>query len=403
MSLSSLNGLNTEVQDSTVLTISQTSPTVGKKSEVEVVGQTVFSGISNQAAVEDIKKYRIGEILGSGGFSLIFLAKKGALELTVLKITEFKDREGSPILGVFYKKQHKASLMAQNIPPHPLIMRTHKSFLSFQKVSVLSRCFSEKGLTNNAAYFFGHHTTLDGFYFEECEYLPGKELFETIAKGGLSGDQVQFILASVVSMLKHLQRHGIAHRDLKSENIVFDERKNLKLVDFGLAKKFEQGEILRTTTCCGSPNYAAPELFMKGDHAVFPPDIWALGVIVYSSIAETFPFPGEEAPEIARLVLCSEANYSYPCFQGDPNSVTVRIKNSIQGMLQKKPNRRLTVNGLENHEALNELNEGTNWELFEKGSFISPFLSEESSTYSDLISKGVMPWEDRTIVMPSDY
>ena len=63
----------------------------------------------------------------------------------------------------------------------------------------------------------------------------------------------------------------------------------------------------------------------------------------------------------------------------------------------------MTVNGLENHEALNELNEGTNWELFEKGSFISPFLSEESSTYSDLISKGVMPWEDRTIVMPSDY
>jgi serine/threonine protein kinase len=387
-------------------TFQATEVDTGEESKEQVVGQTVFSGVSQQVASEDITKYQLGEILGRGSFSLILLSmKKTGRDLIVLKVTKFKDKEGNPIPGAFYNKQHKASLLAQSIPNNPLIMKTYKSFVSFQKVSALNNCFSRKDLTRDVVNFFGSNSTLDGFYFEECELLRGRELFETIVKGGLSEDQVQFILASVVLMLKHLKVHRVAHRDIKPENLVFDEKGNLKLVDFGLAKKFNVEEILRTTTCCGSPQYAAPELVLKesdGDYAAFPVDVWSLGITIYCSSSGYLPFSGATFIDLAQSVTGKQASYSFSCFQGKPESFPVRVKECLQGMLEKNPNTRLTVEDVEQHKALNEmnLNTGMNWKLLEEGHFISPFLPEESPLYIELKNKEVVPWENRTTVMP---
>jgi 5'-AMP-activated protein kinase catalytic alpha subunit len=54
---------------------------------------------------------------------------------------------------------------------------------------------------------------------------------------------------------------GVVHRDVKPENLLLDEKMNLKMVDFGLSNTYEEGEKL--VTACGSPCYAAPEL-IKG-------------------------------------------------------------------------------------------------------------------------------------------
>jgi carbon catabolite-derepressing protein kinase len=56
----------------------------------------------------------------------------------------------------------------------------------------------------------------------------------------------------------YCHRHGIAHRDLKLENILVDEHNNIKIIDFGLSNLMKDGKYVKTP--CGSPNYAAPEV-----------------------------------------------------------------------------------------------------------------------------------------------
>lgn len=70
---------------------------------------------------------------------------------------------------------------------------------------------------------------------------------------------------------------GVAHRDLKTENVIMGKNGVVKLIDFGFATCAP-----RTETHCGTPNYMAPELFEK--KSIYSPikvDIWALGVLLY--------------------------------------------------------------------------------------------------------------------------
>ena len=72
---------------------------------------------------------------------------------------------------------------------------------------------------------------------------------------------------------------SIVHRDLKLENIIVDNRNNLKLIDFGFAVQTYPGQSLKT--CCGTPSYMAPEICQRKEYNGYSTDIWALGIISY--------------------------------------------------------------------------------------------------------------------------
>lgn len=91
-------------------------------------------------------------------------------------------------------------------------------------------------------------------------------------------------------------KDAVIHRDLKLENIMIDDRNNIKIIDFGFAVVSQPGTKLRTM--CGTPSYMAPELVQRRDYCGFSTDIWAFGIIAFVMLTGTFPFKANNEKEL---------------------------------------------------------------------------------------------------------
>ncbi len=77
-------------------------------------------------------------------------------------------------------------------------------------------------------------------------------------------------------------------RDLKLDNILIDDKNNVKIIDFGFSVQCLSDARLKMF--CGTPSYMCPEIINKRDYLGRPADMWALGVIFYSLITGSLPF-----------------------------------------------------------------------------------------------------------------
>ena len=84
----------------------------------------------------------------------------------------------------------------------------------------------------------------------------------------------------MIQVLICLDEHQIVHRDIKTENILFDYNGVLKLADFGTAKLLSNGTSIENETFVGTPEFAAPEMLTKNkyDRKV---DLWATGIVIF--------------------------------------------------------------------------------------------------------------------------
>lgn len=112
-----------------------------------------------------------------------------------------------------------------------------------------------------------------------CEYANKGEIFDYIARYGKMGEsRAKAIFAQILSAVEYCHSTGIAHRDLKAENLLLDAQMNVKIADFGFSNRFTPGEKLNTW--CGSPPYAAPEVF-RGKHYAGPEiDVWVIHLTI---------------------------------------------------------------------------------------------------------------------------
>ena len=124
------------------------------------------------------------------------------------------------------------------------------------------------------------------------ELASNGEAFDYVAAaGGLDDKFTRGLFLQVLAGVEHMHNKGVAHRDIKLENIFLDENCVPKVADFGLAKAFagENGELL--TTKLGTKNYMAPELYSQEKPYDGPPvDVFALGAILYMIRTATFCF-----------------------------------------------------------------------------------------------------------------
>lgn len=112
------------------------------------------------------------------------------------------------------------------------------------------------------------------------EFVNGGELFGLLeSMGSLPVPWARFYLAETLSALRYLHSRKVVFRDLKAENILLSHSGHVKLVDFGYAKELEG---TRAHTLCGTPEYMAPEMLLKGKIGYgCSVDIWALGVLAF--------------------------------------------------------------------------------------------------------------------------
>ncbi|XP_072346178.1 MAP/microtubule affinity-regulating kinase 4-like isoform X1 [Scyliorhinus torazame] len=137
----------------------------------------------------------------------------------------------------------------------------------------------------------------------------------------------------IVSAVQYCHQRNIVHRDLKAENLLLDGDCNIKIADFGFSNEFQFGNKL--DTFCGSPPYAAPELFQGKKYDGPEVDIWSLGVILYTLVSGSLPFDGQNLKELRERVL--RGKYRVPFY------MSTDCENILKRFLVLNPAKRGTL------------------------------------------------------------
>jgi serine/threonine protein kinase len=166
------------------------------------------------------------------------------------------------------------------------------------------------------ATLFDYGETDEGRPFLVMELAKGRPLSDVMQKGELNLQRAVAIVADVAAALVEAHARGVIHRDIKPSNIMIDEKWQVKVLDFGLAKQLnkdfagsaapEARTLLSTETrsgvVLGTPAYLSPEQ-ATGSAVDGRSDLFALGTLLYEAITGRTPFAGNSFIEIAANVL----------------------------------------------------------------------------------------------------
>jgi len=142
--------------------------------------------------------------------------------------------------------------------------------------------------------------------------------------------------------IEYLHHNGIAHRDIKPDNLLISKDNVLKIVDFGVSEMFVKGND-RLKKSAGSPAFMAPELCVArhGDVSGTAADIWSMGVTLYCLIYGRLPFPKSNVIELFEAIKNDPVSY-----QPDTNPELLDL---LQKMLTKDPANRITIEQMRSH------------------------------------------------------
>lgn len=177
----------------------------------------------------------------------------------------------------------------------------------------------------------------DAHLFLVMEYCAGGEVFDyLVSHGRMKERDARKKFRQILSAVDYCHQHHVIHRDLKAENLLLDSSLNVKIADFGFSNEYHPGG--RLETFCGSPPYAAPELFQGRKYEGPEVDIWSLGVILYTLVSGMLPFDGQNLRELREAVL--RGKFRVPFY------MSTECEALIRRMLVLNPSKRASMKSI---------------------------------------------------------
>lgn len=256
---------------------------------------------------ETLGSFQIIEMLGEGGMGEVYLAKDLRLNRQVaLKILPQNSAVDENANRRFLREAQAAASLE-----HPHICTIHE--------------IGEEG----------------GFSFIVMQYVEGETLSAKIKRGDLKPQDALDIAIQIADALSEAHAHGIVHRDIKPANIIVSATNQIKVLDFGLAKRiaFDSAEeqsslkslLSQPGMILGTVSYMSPEQ-VRGLDLDTRTDLWSLGVVLYEMILGKTPFAGATSVEKLAAVLYHEPEAP----GGIPNELAAIFTRA----LQKDPEKR---------------------------------------------------------------
>jgi len=193
----------------------------------------------------------------------------------------------------------------------------------------------------NIAKLYGHAFEKTKAYLL-LEYLPHPSLAGLLDRvGALPSGEVKSILIQLCEALQLAHSRGIAHHDIKSDNVIVTDDGDAKLIDWGLAihQKDNSGDLCREFS--GSPLYLPPEVLLHQAYNPYLADVWGLGVLAYELLTGNVPFDSTTYDDLVRIVSTKPVKF--------PKHMDPKLMDLLSGMLTKDTRKRFTLQDVVNH------------------------------------------------------
>ncbi|XP_022106830.1 hormonally up-regulated neu tumor-associated kinase-like [Acanthaster planci] len=211
--------------------------------------------------------YLVGETIGEGSFGKV---RSGTHTLTGEKVAmKIIDKKLIAKREYVRKNLRREAVVLQRLTSHPNIIRLYE---------VLETA-------NN--------------YYLVTEFAQGGPFMRYLCdRKKLSERETRKFMRQLVSAVDYMHQAEVVHRDIKIENFLLDEDSNLKVIDFGLSNILGPDGLLKTQ--CGSPAYAAPEIFCNASYSPAV-DVWSIGVNMYAMLTGELPFIVDPPTNMTKL------------------------------------------------------------------------------------------------------
>jgi serine/threonine protein kinase/Tfp pilus assembly protein PilF len=246
-------------------------------------------------------RYTIIEELGRGGMGVVYKAEDTKLKRTVA--LKFLPAELTHIPEVHERFMREAQAAAAL--DHPNICTVHELDEAEDKA------------------------------FISMAYIEGQSLRKKTESGPLELDEALRIVTQVAEGLQEAHKKGIVHRDIKSANIMVDERSQAKIMDFGLARMTGTTLLTQEGTAMGTIAYMSPEQAL-GEEVDQRTDIWSLGVMFYEMLTGQLPFQGDHGQAVVYSIRKDKPRPITELKQDIP----VSIEQVVSKALEKDPEKR---------------------------------------------------------------
>lgn len=192
---------------------------------------------------------------------------------------------------------------------------------------------------------------INNLVFIVMEYVAGGLLFDLCQTMGAMGEDAgRFFMSQLVSSLDYMHNLRCVHRDLKLENILVDDKLNLKIADFGFAcyKSIDQLKSYR-----GTMTYMAPEIKEGKTYDGTQVDLFSVGVIIFIIVQGIFPFKEARKEEyFYNLLLTGQIETYFEKVNGQ--GLSADFKDMILKLFSYNGSDRYTVDQLKAHPWLNK-------------------------------------------------